>query len=396
MTETTDPYAGREQAKVKHYFLATYLESLVHKTAARFDEITYVDGFSGPWQSTGEGYKDTSFGVALSALRAAKESWKKRGREVRMSAHLVESAASSFSQLQQVPPKFPDIAVHAHHGDFVALAPRLRQAIPENAFAFVFIDPKGWRIDTKALQTLFDRPNTEVVFNFMFDFINRAASISDPKVVRGLSELMPIGAWQEGLKSLGEHAAPSERKSILIDAFSSTLDDLGGFDFVLEMPVLRPLSDRILYSLVYATRKAAGVQVFRDCQIKALREQSSIRGKAKLGAAASASGQTEMFGSLAPLGPDENAQWLLNERWAATATFLSLVPVVPSTVRYGDVWPDVLARHVIRRVELNQVAASLRKAGTLVFPDWRARQRVPEDSSHFSKVDTAIDADTPF
>ena len=75
-------YVGREQALVKRYFLKAYLESLIYKTASAYDEVVYVDGFSGPWQSTGEDFEDTSFGIALDALRKAKASWKERGRDV--------------------------------------------------------------------------------------------------------------------------------------------------------------------------------------------------------------------------------------------------------------------------------------------------------------------------
>ncbi len=39
-------YSGREQAYVKHYFLSTYIERLVHKVAGSFTQVVYVDGFS--------------------------------------------------------------------------------------------------------------------------------------------------------------------------------------------------------------------------------------------------------------------------------------------------------------------------------------------------------------
>src|SRR3954462_5749499 len=69
-------YQGREQAYVKHVFLERYLERLVHKTASSYDHIVYVDGFAGPWQSASEQFQDTSFGIALHALRQAKATWK--------------------------------------------------------------------------------------------------------------------------------------------------------------------------------------------------------------------------------------------------------------------------------------------------------------------------------
>jgi hypothetical protein len=40
-------YAGREQAYIKHFLLASYLEPFVHKIGSKYDQIVYVDGFSG-------------------------------------------------------------------------------------------------------------------------------------------------------------------------------------------------------------------------------------------------------------------------------------------------------------------------------------------------------------
>ena len=61
-------YAGREQAYIKHYLLRTYFSDLIHKIASAYNEIVYVDGFSGPWQSADEQSGDTSFGIALAEM----------------------------------------------------------------------------------------------------------------------------------------------------------------------------------------------------------------------------------------------------------------------------------------------------------------------------------------
>src|SRR3954469_17979299 len=68
MLLSAEHYAGREQTLVKHHFLKHYLERLIHKIASAYDEVVYVDGFSGPWQHRGEAFEDTSFGIALRAL----------------------------------------------------------------------------------------------------------------------------------------------------------------------------------------------------------------------------------------------------------------------------------------------------------------------------------------
>ena len=120
-------YAGREQSYVKHVFLENYLEALAHKTASTYPHIVYVDGFAGPWQSANERFEDTSFGIALSALRQAKESWKQMGRNVRMSAHLVERDATAYAKLEEVPKRFPDVSVSTYSGDFVELIPTITQ-----------------------------------------------------------------------------------------------------------------------------------------------------------------------------------------------------------------------------------------------------------------------------
>jgi hypothetical protein len=63
--------------------------------------------------------------------------------------------------------------------------------IPSYAFAFILIDPKGWRIVLEQLQALLARQHSEILFNFMFEFINRAASMNEV-VTTGLDELMPM------------------------------------------------------------------------------------------------------------------------------------------------------------------------------------------------------------
>src|SRR3954463_15957368 len=112
-------YLGREQAYVKHVFLERYLERLFQKTASRYNHIVYVDGFAGPWQSASEQFEDTSFGIALNALRRAKETWKKSGRVVNMTALLVEQNPAAHASLATIPPKYPDITIKTYPANFL-------------------------------------------------------------------------------------------------------------------------------------------------------------------------------------------------------------------------------------------------------------------------------------
>ena len=173
---------------------------------------------------------------------------------------------------------------------------------------------------------------------------------------------------------------PEARKTVLVGAFTESLAKLGNYRFVAETTILRPLKDRPLYCLCYATRHHRGIEVFRDCQIKALREQSATRASVKLQHATKTSGQAEMFESLHDMGPDELNAFLASERQQAERSLLELTPQKPAAIRYEKLWPEVLARHVIRRPQVNELAVKLRNAQALDFPDWEKGKRVPQPS----------------
>lgn len=375
-----DDYVGREQSYVKHMFLESYLEALVHKTASKYPHIVYVDGFAGPWQSANEKLEDTSFGIALNALRRAKASWKKKQRDVRMSAYLVERDPSAYQQLASTPARYPDVAIKTYNDDFLTVLSKILKDMPRDAFAFFLIDPNGWRIPLGALEALLARPHSEVIFNFMFDFINRAASIRDSAVVTGLDELIPYGDWRSKLEEAERSGSvnPGERKAILVEGFAQSLKQLGNYDYVAETTVLRPLKDRPLYCLFYATRHPKGIEVFRDCQVAALREESKTRASTKVRHVATTTGQGEFFESLHDMAPDELESFLQVQRIEAEETLLELAPNSPHFLTYEKLRAQVLARHVVRRPDMNKIAARLRHENRLLFPDWERGKQVPQ------------------
>jgi three-Cys-motif partner protein len=383
-----EDYAGREQSYVKHVFLERYLEALVIKTASTYNHIVYVDGFAGPWQSANEQFEDTSFGIALNALRRAKQTWQGSGRTVQMTALLVERDAKAFVQLAKIPARYPDIAVKTYPKDFMSVVPALLKEIPRHAFAFFLIDPKGWRIRLAQLQPLLGRDKSEVIFNFMFDFVNRAASM---KAAAGLDELIPYGDWRRRLAEAepiaSVTATPEERKEILVDAFTDSLRVLGGYAYVVPTEILRPLTDRTLYCLFYATRHDTGLSVFRDCQIAALKAQSTTRAAGKVKYKASSSGQSELFESLHEMGPDEIEGRLEDEKRKAEAAIRHLVPKSPASIVYRKLWSTILLHHMVRKTDVNTICADMRKKEELLFPDWEAMRRVPQDNYRVQRAE---------
>jgi three-Cys-motif partner protein len=66
-------YEGREQTLIKHFLFGKYLERFAIIVGSWADAITYVDGFSGPWNTRSSKLEDSSFAIALAELRKARD-----------------------------------------------------------------------------------------------------------------------------------------------------------------------------------------------------------------------------------------------------------------------------------------------------------------------------------
>jgi three-Cys-motif partner protein len=370
-------YAGREQAYVKHVFLERYLETLIFKTASTYPHIVYVDGFAGPWQSANEDFADTSFGIALNALRRAKETWKSaNGRDVKMTALLVEKHPRAYERLALIPERFPDIEIKTYPADFLDIVPQIVADIPATAFAFFFIDPKGWGIPLLKLKPMLERQKSEMTFNFMFEFINRAASMDDPLTVAGLNELMPFGDWRE---RLADASSAEQRKEILIGTFRENVTRIGNYEYVVPTEILRPTRDRTLYCLFYATRHDGGLAAFRECQTKALDAQAETRAALKVQQDADESGQSEFFTTLHDMGPNDTAKLRAKAKEDAEAAVVGLLPKAPDHITYKKLWAAVLTQHAVRLTDVNAICGKLYKTKQLTCSNWEERVRVPKD-----------------
>jgi three-Cys-motif partner protein len=95
----TDPYVGREQTKAKHFILRRYLQALAFKVL-HFSDITYVDGFSGPWETQTEDFADSSFMIAMGVLRDAQQRVQHQtGKRLKVRCFLVENNPKVYAQL---------------------------------------------------------------------------------------------------------------------------------------------------------------------------------------------------------------------------------------------------------------------------------------------------------
>ncbi|WBH16026.1 three-Cys-motif partner protein TcmP [Sphingomonas radiodurans] len=393
MTTTFAPpvppeYVGREQAYIKHLFLRQYLGRLVHKIGSFADHIVYVDGFSGPWKSGAENYSDTSFGIALKSLTEASDYWSgaaSRSRNVKMSAHLVERNASAFLQLQGIGSHFPAVQVTPYKDDFLDVVADIAGTIPAGAFSFSLIDPKGFALDMARLKPLLSRERSEVVFNFMFDFANRFTNL--PQLQPTFDRLFVGVNWRDELNRLEADPAstPEARKRAFLRWFKEAVRNVGGFRYVADVEVQYPGKSRTFYYLVYGTRKPPGIEVFRDCQIKALEEQAAVAGRMQIQAITS-TGQGFLFGPPEPSRDLRLDAALARERVAAREMMLRMIPLGDTGIAWEHVWPNVLSEHVVSRSALGREVNALRKARVLSVPAWTSnRKQLPDDSYRISR-----------
>ena len=91
---------GREQAYVKHSLLRDYLPELAYRIGRTWDSLVYIDGFAGPWQTHEPDHADSSFGVAIEALRRSQNGLRDtHGQELHVNCILVEKDNVAFAEL---------------------------------------------------------------------------------------------------------------------------------------------------------------------------------------------------------------------------------------------------------------------------------------------------------
>lgn len=268
---------GREHAAIKHFFLRHYLEALCFKTLQsprqKQPVFSYIDGFTGPWGARDTEYQDTSFGVALDVLKRVKE----RLPNVIIKAVFCEARRKAFKELSAfLDENSGGIDTRCFYGRFEDHIAEIEAFIGTRGFRFAFIDPKGWNVDVSAISPLLKSSWSEVLFNFMAEFIGRFPDFE--KVGDAYSSLLGDVDWKSRFEALPD-SIPNDEKVLQI--FRDVLKEKWGFSHVLELPVRKAGRDRTFYKLVYGTRSPHGVLAFREAQAKAETEGFAVEFEAK-------------------------------------------------------------------------------------------------------------------
>jgi three-Cys-motif partner protein len=374
-------YQGREQTKAKHFILKTYLQALAFKVLT-FKDVAYVDGFSGPWETRDESFEDSSFMIAISVLKEAQLQLAKRGINRKIRCFLCERDREAFAKLEAAvaPYNAPDngFEVQTYGGEFTDAVEKIKTFIG-NSFALIFIDPTGWTgYGFELIKPLFLPRHSEVLINYMHDFINRAVAMSDPKTIASLDPILGGPGWGN---RLDPELAAIDRGMAVEKLFRETLQVTGKFECVVSTRIYRPTVDRPHFFLTYATKDKVGLAAFRDAEYKALKQQAADRAAAMERKREVQSGSADMFAGIdAEVRTKGVDELVADEKAKAETLILQLLAENSGEASFASLWFAVLQQFVLRVPNVKDVCVALAKAGR-IKNTWGKGNAKPKDET---------------
>lgn len=373
----SDPYFKREQTKAKHFILKRYLEKLAFKVLT-FQDITYVDGFSGPWQTRTENFSDTSFMIALEVLRNAQQGvFERRGIRRRIRCFFSEKNPEAFLKLQAAvtPYNRPNdcFEVKTCHSTFEDAVPEI-QAFIGSSFPLIFIDPTGWTgYPFDKIRPLFRRSKCEVLINFMYDYVNRFANSDAEEIITSLDPILGGPGWRGRLdKSLSRGAAVEK-------LFRETLSAEGRFDFVVSTKIDKATEERPHFFIAYGTKSSEGLKTFRNIEYDALREHEKSRAKARARKREEKFGIADMFGSEDVQLQEMTIDEVIYRQMDLASSYLVDLLSRNGSLKFSSVVVQLLQPFMLRETNVKDLCVDLAKAGR-IENTWGGGNRKPRES----------------
>ncbi len=370
-----ETYTRREQTQVKHYILQHYLERFAHIVASRWDSITYVDGFAGPWNVRSPELRDSSFAIALEELRRARTTYGKKGRSIRLRCLFLEENPESYAQLHAFAEKIDDVEVRVLNGAFEESLGSILSFVRQggSTFPFIFIDPTGWTgFGMKTISPLLRLNPGEILINFMTGHVRRF--LHDERSHPGFVDLFGSPGFRERVEGL----SGVDLDDALTAEYMANLRRRGEYPYVMPAIVLHPEIDRTHFHLIYATRHEKGVEVFKEAERRAMREMERVRAEAQRRKSEERTGQQSFL--FQSEQPNESAHFLdLRERYLARAKGSVLRCLRERRrVSYDEVWLEaLLGSPLVWEQDLKSWIANWREERLLVVEGLAKRERVP-------------------
>lgn len=374
----TDPYSGREQTEAKHFILRRYLQALAFKVLT-FQDITYVDGFSGPWETKTENFSDSSFMIAISVLQDAQQQhFERTGIRRKIRCFFSESDPEAFAQLEQAVAQYhrpdQDFEVKTYCGKFEDAVSTI-QTFVGTSFPLIFIDPTGWTgYPFDKIKPLFARPKCEVLINFMYAFVQRFVHSDDEDTINSLNPILGGPGWRDRLDENLDRGPAAEK------LFRETLKSVGNFDFVVSTKIDKATTERPHFFITYGTKSLEGLKVFRQTEYDALRQHEKNRANAKERIREERTNTTDMFAGHQATVQEATIDEIVEEQSKLASTDLVATLSTQGAIPFSRVLIALLQAHMLRETNVKDICVKLAKAG-MIENTWGNGNRKPRDES---------------
>lgn len=262
-----------QHTRAKHELLRRYLGAWfpILASSGWNRRVLFLDGFSGPGVYAGG--EPGSPLIALTTL--VDHAHFPRLSSTEFVFLFVEADPARYASLEAEIAAFwsrraggqpKNIRVQLYNDEFASVATELvtytREQKKQLAPTLAFIDPFGWSgVPLALIADLLSFDKCEVLFNFMFDSVNRFVADERPGVARHFAELFGSGE--------SEHQAAAalkgeNRKSFLRDLYMKQLREVAGFRHVRSFELMDIDRGRTAYFLMFGTRHHKGLEVMKD------------------------------------------------------------------------------------------------------------------------------------
>ena len=370
-----DPYYGREQTKAKHFILKHYLQALAFKVLT-FSDITYVDGFSGPWETRTDDFSDASFMIAIDVLRDAQEKiFKSKGVRRRILCFFSENNAVAFLQLKDavLPFHMPaqQFEIKTYCGKFEDAVGEI-QTFVGDSFPLIFIDPTGWTgYPFDKIKPLFARTKCEVLINFMYEFVNRFVQSDDEETITSFDPIFGGTGWRDRL----DHSLPRGRAVEAL--FRETLKLVGRFDFVISTKIDKTTADRPHFFIIYATKSLEGLKAFRETEYDALRAHVKNRANAKERQREERSDTPDLFQGHHAVVEEALVDEIVAEQKLEASVALMAALRLSKATKFSQILASLLQVYMLRETNVKDICVELARRGN-IENTWGSGTRKPK------------------
>jgi hypothetical protein len=206
----------------------------------------------------------------------------------------------------------------------------------------------------------------------MYDFVNRAAAMSDAKTIASLDPILGGPGWEARLDLSLPRGRAVEK------LFRDNLAMVGSFDFVVSTKIDRPTADRPLFFIAYGTKSREGLKAFRETEYNALKINARDRADAKERKRENRSGSSDLFSGLEADIQETTIDEIVAEQKALASRDILRILRECGPLSFSGVWEMVLQGYMLRVTNVKDICVDLVKIGE-IEQTWSGSSRKPRD-----------------